>query len=213
MNVYFIREGDGVVLFDAGIAGMHRAIAAAGERLGGIQRIVLGHAHADHRGAAPSLSAPIHCHADEVADAEGDGGCHYYDYSLIKWAPARFVEPRLIRHWDGGPVKISGTVAEGDEVAGFKVFHFPGHAPGQIGLIRASDGLALVSDTIYTLNPETGRPSEARTPHPAFNENTDQARASIRRLAELEPAAVWPGHTNPVLTDVKERLLRAAESP
>ena len=46
-------------------------------------------------------------------------------------------------------MKIDDTVAEGDEVAGFRVHHFPGHAPGLIGLWRESDRLALVSDTVY----------------------------------------------------------------
>lgn len=212
MNVYLIADGDGVVVFDTGIHAMRRAIASAARRLGGIRRIVLGHAHPDHRGSAPYLAAPVFCHPDDVADAESDGGRRYYDYSLIEWPLARLLEPKLIDRWDGGPVKISGTVTEGDEVAGFRVFHFPGHAPGQIGLIREGDGVALVSDTIYTLNPETGRRCEARTPHPAFNENTEQARESIRKLARLEPSAVWPGHADPVLTDIMATLLRAAEN-
>ena len=44
-------------------------------------------------------------------------------------------------------MKIGGTVSEGDEVAGFRVIHFPGHAPGLIGLWRESDRVALVSDS------------------------------------------------------------------
>ncbi|MFL5862157.1 MAG: hypothetical protein ACJ780_15480 [Solirubrobacteraceae bacterium] len=39
----------------------------------------------------------------------------------------------------------AGTVAEGDEIAGFEVVDPPGHAPGLIGLFRRSDGLALIS--------------------------------------------------------------------
>ena len=37
---------------------------------------------------------------------------------------------RLLPYWDGGPVPIAGTLAEGDDVAGFEVVHLPGHAPG-----------------------------------------------------------------------------------
>ena len=95
--------------------------------------------------------------------------------------------------WDGGPVKVEGTVSEGDDIAGFKVVDFPGHAPGLIGLWREDDRLALVSDTFYTLNPQTGHKGAPRVPHPAFNYDTDQARASIRKLAEMEPASAWPG--------------------
>jgi hydroxyacylglutathione hydrolase len=109
-------------------------------------------------------------------------------------------------------VKIEGTVKEGDDIAGFKVVHFPGHAPGMIGLWRESDRLALVSDTLYTLDPETGRHGPPRVPHGAFNKDTEQARASIRKLAAMEPAAVWPGHADALTGNVREQLERAADT-
>jgi glyoxylase-like metal-dependent hydrolase (beta-lactamase superfamily II) len=122
------------------------------------------------------------------------------------------VFPWLLRQWDGGPVQISGTVSEGDEVAGFEVVHIPGHAPGMIALWRASDRLALTSDCFYTLDPQTGIKGKPRLPHRAFNQDTEQARASIRKLAALEPAAAWPGHADPLTGDVRGALERAADT-
>src|ERR1700744_5227537 len=69
MNVYFIEDGEGVVQFDAGTKSMRKKTAAAAPELGGLKRIVLGPAHADHRGTAPFLGAPVFCHPDEVDDA------------------------------------------------------------------------------------------------------------------------------------------------
>ena len=112
--------------------------------------------------------------------------------------------------WDGGPVQIAGTVEEGDEIAGFRVVHLPGHAPGLIGLWRESDRLALVSDCFYTLDVETTRKGAPRVPHAAFNYDTEQARASIRKLAALDPATVWAGHAGPLTGDVAGQLERAA---
>jgi hypothetical protein len=43
-----------------------------------------------------------------------------------------------------------------------------------------------------------------------FNLDTEQARASIRKLAALEPAAAWSGHAVPVTGDVRAQLERAA---
>ncbi len=212
MNVYFVREGDGVLVFDAGIRAMTGAIAAAGVRLGGITRVLLGHAHVDHRGAAPGLGVPVLCHTADKDDAEGDAGVHYADTSKLRSPFARFLLPRMLRWWDGGPVKVSETVSEGDEIAGFRVVHLPGHAPGLIGLWRESDRLALVTDCFYTLDPETGRKGHPRVPHAAFNHNTDQARASIRKLAALEPAAAWPGHADPLTGDVRSQLEHAADT-
>jgi hydroxyacylglutathione hydrolase len=209
MNVYLIADDVGVTVFDAGIEDMTKGIASIAAQMGGIKRVVLGHGHADHRGAAPGLGAAVFCHPDEVADAEGDGGAHYFDFSKLKRASARFLMPRLLRRWDGGPVKIEGTVKEGDDVAGFKVLHLPGHAPGLIGLWRESDRLALVSDTLYTLDPQTARKGAARVPHHAFNHDTVQARQSIRKLIDLNANAVWPGHADAVTGDVRGQLEQA----
>ncbi|MDX6655210.1 MAG: hypothetical protein QOH62_3 [Solirubrobacteraceae bacterium] len=212
MNVYLVRDGDGVLVFDGGIKAMRNAVAAAGAKLGGITRLVLGHEHPDHRGIAPELGVPVFCHPDGKADAEGDGGVHYFDASELK-PLTRLVMPRMLASWDGGPVKIDGTVEEGDDVAGFEVVHLPGHAPGQIGLWRESDRLALVSDCFYTLDVETTRrthPPTPRVPHRAFNHDTEQAKASIRKLAALEPAAAWPGHADALTGDVRGQLEHAA---
>jgi hydroxyacylglutathione hydrolase len=211
MNVYLVRDGDGVMLFDAGIKAMTDAVAAAGASLGGITRVLLGHGHPDHRGVAPFLDVPVLCHADNRVDAEGDGGCRYFDYSKLR-PYAKPVFPYLLRMWDGGPVQIADTVAEGDDVAGFEVVLLAGHAPGLIGLWRAADRLALVSDCFYTLDLQTGRHGHPRVPHPAFSLDTEQARASIRKLAAMEPAAAWAGHAQPLTGDVRGQLEHAADT-
>jgi hydroxyacylglutathione hydrolase len=213
MNVYLLEDGDGVTVFDAGIAGMEAAILAAAARHGGISRVVLGHADADHRGAAPALHAPVFCHPAERPAAESSSPQRDY-FDLTRLRPyARPVYKRLFPVWDGGAVPIAGTVAEGEEIAGFRVLELPGHAPGLIGLYRESDRLALVSDTVYTLDIQTGRKGGPRVPHPAFDADTDTARASIRRLAELSPSVVWAGHADPVTGDVAGRLRTAAAAP
>jgi glyoxylase-like metal-dependent hydrolase (beta-lactamase superfamily II) len=209
-NVFLIEDGDGVTVFDAGIRAMTNALATAGQERGGITRVVLGHSHAEHRGAAPGLRVPVWCHSAERVDAESDGGAHYVDFSQLR-PPARWVMPRLRATWDGGPVQIERTLEEGDEVAGFRVVHVPGHAPGMIALWRESDRFVLSSDCFYTLDVETGRPGPPRVPHAGFNQDTEQARASLRKLAALEPATAWPGHADPVTGDVRAQLEAAAD--
>jgi glyoxylase-like metal-dependent hydrolase (beta-lactamase superfamily II)/predicted ester cyclase len=211
-NVYLIEDDGGVTMFDAGARTMVRSLAKASAKLGGLKRIVLGHGHTDHRGAAPGLGAPVFCHADEVADAEGSGGFRYWPDGLDGLAfPHRQLHKLLHRHaWDGGPVEIAGTLAEGDDVAGFKVVEIPGHAPGQIALWRESDRLALVSDCFYTID-MWGRDSAPHLPTAMYNYDTEQARASMLKLAALEPAAAWAGHAKPLTGDVRAQLERAAE--
>ncbi len=217
MNVYFLEDGDGVVMFDAATKPMVKKARAAAEQLGGLKRVVLGHAHPDHRGMAPYLDAPVHCHPDEVEYAE----CESWRWSYLDMAalplPARWVYPLLLRRWDGGAVKIDGTVSEGDEVAGFEVLHFPGHAPGLIGLWRESDRVALVSDVVYLVDTVgwIGRPlppGEASVPHPAWGWDHAKAKQSVRRLAALEPRVVGTGHGEPLRGEnLRPALERAAE--
>ena len=219
MNIYFIDDGDGVVQFDAGTKAMTKKAKAAAAELGGLKRVVLGHAHADHRGTAPYMGVPVHCHPDAVAEAEEEAAIEpYFELDTIEYRLPRWAYPFLLRRWDGGPVKIDGTVSEGDEVAGFRVVDLPGHAPGQIGLWRESDRVALVTDVIYLADSVSrfpGRPlpeGEASVPHPVWALDHEQAKESVRRLAALEPALVCPGHAGPLRGDnLRDTLERAAE--
>ncbi|MFI5027770.1 MAG: MBL fold metallo-hydrolase [Solirubrobacterales bacterium] len=78
MNIYFLEDGDGVIQFDAGTKAMLKSSRAAAAELGGVRRIVLGHAHADHRGTAPSMGVPVLCHPDELEDAESEDAIDSY---------------------------------------------------------------------------------------------------------------------------------------
>jgi glyoxylase-like metal-dependent hydrolase (beta-lactamase superfamily II) len=212
MNVYLLRDEGGVVVFDAGEKGMAGAIAAAAAEHGGISRVVLGHGDTDHRGSAPALRAlaDVYCHPDAVAQAQGSGGRDYWDTSELP------LDVRLLHGfmhacvWDGGPVHIDGTVREGDRIAGFEVIDLPGHAPGQIGLWRAEDGVALVSDCFYCTDMH-GRPMPPAPPLDAYNQDPAEARRSIAKLASLRPRVVGPGHLGPLEgPDVVELLETAA---
>jgi hydroxyacylglutathione hydrolase len=211
-NVYLIEDEGGLSIFETGSARNAEAIKSAAAERGGIKRIVLSHAHADHRGGAAGIDAPIFCHPDERADAEGDGGEHYFDFSKVRNPLVRALAPGTAARMDGGALKIAGTLSEGDEVAGFRVLHLPGHAPGQIGLWRESDRLAIVSDTVFVFDPFSvlAIPGEPRMPPAAVRPLPDAARESIRKVAGLDPAVVWIGHYGPIEGEVRSKLERAA---
>ena len=218
MNVYLVAEpdGNGVFAFDAGTSAMAKGIARAAGDLGGLTRVILGHSHVDHRGSAPKLDVPVYCHPDEVADAEGDGGVHYQPLGEIPVLYTRWLFRATYPIWDGGPVKIEGTLTEGDRIGEFEVVHFPGHAPGQIGLWRERDRLCLCTDTIYmtdSMHPLGHHPG-LYPPHPVFDQDAEATLASVRKLAALEPMTVAAGHMEPLRggrEQLRERLERAAE--
>ena len=74
MNVYLIQDGGR----RDDVRRRHRrwraASPPAAAALGGLNAIVLGHAHGDHRGAAPGLGVPRLLPPRRPGDAEGDGG-------------------------------------------------------------------------------------------------------------------------------------------
>jgi hydroxyacylglutathione hydrolase len=206
INVFLVREGDGVAVFDAGAKNMGGAIREAADSLGGATRVILGNPHADHRGGAAAIGAPVWCHADDVDDVQGDGGAHYFDYGRLPFF-SRPVTRSVMQSMDAGPLTVAGTLAEGDDVGGLRVVHLPGHSPGCIGLWRAADGLALTNDCFALFDPALPLPGRRpRVPHPAFNWSTERCHESVRKLADLEPSTAWPGHFGPLTGDVAAKL-------
>jgi hydroxyacylglutathione hydrolase len=212
-NIYFLEDDGGVIVYETGSVTNAPEITQAAADRGGIAGIVLSHAHPDHRGGASQLDAPIFCHPEERPGAEGDGWLEDgYDFSRIENPAIRDAVPRFLRELDGGPVAIEGTLCDGDVVAGFEVLHLPGHTPGQVGLWRESDRLAIVSDAVFVWDPFTidGLPGHVRLPPPAIRPDDQAARASMRRIAALDPATLWLGHYGPITGDVADQLEAAA---
>lgn len=205
INVFLVREGDGVAVFDSATRRLGPQVRAAADALGGATRVVVGNAHPDHRGGARAVGAPVHCHVDERADVEADGGWHYFDFGRLPWY-ARGLTKRVMRSFDDGALRVARTLEEGDRVGGFEVVHLPGHAPGCIGLWRESDRLALSNDCFALFDPALPRPGRPRIPHPAFNWSGERVAGSIAKLAALEPRTCWPAHFGPLTGDVAAQL-------
>jgi glyoxylase-like metal-dependent hydrolase (beta-lactamase superfamily II)/ketosteroid isomerase-like protein len=213
MNVYLIEEpdGSGVTAFDAGEPGMASAILMAAGELGGLKRVVLSHGDDDHRGAAPALGVPVYCHAADVAACQAGGDRDYWRLELLPPAIRRIHRYLHDHVWEGGPVQVDGTIAEGDEIAGFRVIEAPGHAPGLVTLFRERDRVMLVSDALYVAD-MWGRSRPGAVPEEAYNLDTEQARESLRKLAELQPSLVGVGHRGPIEGPDAGAELRAAAS-
>ena len=186
INVFLIREDDGVAIFDAASKPLGPKIRQAADALGGATRVIIGNAHPDHRGGARSIGAPVQCHVDERADMESDGGWHYFDFDALPWF-ARGLTKRVMRSFDDGALHVAKTLEEGDRVGDFEVIHLPGHAPGCIGLWRASDRLALSNDCFALFDPRC-RGRQAADPASGL-QLVDRARPRVDREARRAGAA------------------------
>ena len=192
INVYLAED----VLIDAGRRWDRRRIFAELEGRE-ISMVALTHAHPDHQGIAKDVcetrSVPLACHADDVEAMEGR--------RPMQEAAASHPVNRVIRAiWQGSPYKVDRVLTDGDEVAGFRVVHAPGHSRGEVIFFREHDRVAICGDVIRNMSYATGRPMLAEPPK-IFTYDRAENRRSIRKLAELNPSLILPGH-GPAVSDM-----------
>jgi glyoxylase-like metal-dependent hydrolase (beta-lactamase superfamily II) len=85
------------------------------------------------------------------------------------------------------------------EMPGWRWVHTPGHTPGQIALWRDADRTLIAGDAFITTSQESVyavavQRTEMHGPPMYYTQNWDDARASVEKLAALEPEVVVPGH-------------------
>lgn len=201
VNVYLAED----VLIDAGTRWDRRRIFGEIEDRE-LSMLALTHVHPDHQGVAKDVcearGIPLACHADDVDAMEGRR-------PIQEAAASHLVNRTIKRLWEGPPHQVDRVLREGDEVAGFRVVHAPGHARGEVIFFRDSDRVAICGDVIRNMSYATGRPMLAEPPE-VFTANPAENRRSIRKLADLEPSLILPGH-GPAVTDLAkfERFVAA----
>jgi hydroxyacylglutathione hydrolase len=203
VNVYL--AGD--VLIDAGTRWDRGRIFAEIEGRE-LSLLALTHVHPDHQGVAKDVcearGIPLACHADDVDAMEGRR-------PVQEAAPNNPFNRVIKRIWQGPPYEVGRVLNEGDEVAGFRVLHAPGHSRGEVILFRESDRVAICGDVIRNMSYATGRPMIAEPPT-IFTYDPAENRRSIRKLADLEPSLILPGH-GPAVTDISKFERFAAALP
>ena len=196
MNVYLLEdEGGGVTLFDAGIRSMTHALAEAAAPLGGINRIVLGHADADHRGAAlgPARAGPL-------PSRRSRGGRE-------RRAAARLPPARPARHPGAlrlpAPAELLGRRRRGDRRhgrGGRRRERLPRRAPARaragadrpVPRVRpaGADQRLLLRDRPRDL---AARRRRGRRTRPSTRTPSRRAPRSAS-WPRSSPSAAWPGH-------------------
>jgi glyoxylase-like metal-dependent hydrolase (beta-lactamase superfamily II) len=190
INVYLAEN----VLIDAGRKWDRRRIFGDLEGVE-IAEVALTHVHPDHQGCAKwvceARGVPLACHADDVDAMEGRAPV----------GSGAAIVPRIYdKIWTGPPHKVDRVLNEGDEVAGFRVIHAPGHARGEVIYFRDSDRVAICGDVVRNLNYVTLRPAIMQPPDEMTYDPAENRR-SIRKLAALEPSLILPGH-GPAITNM-----------
>ncbi len=208
VNAYFVEVADGRwILVDTGLPGAAGWVRRAAEaRFGAKTRpeaIVLTHGHFDHAGNARALAeawdVPIYAHSLEMPYLTGRSDYPPKDPTMggaIAFLARFFPDSgydfgRRVR-----PLPEDGSVPGVPE---WRWLHTPGHSPGHVSLFRERDRLLLAGDAFATfdLDSWTSQLTHARElarPPAPFTPDWEAARASVQRLADLEPRTVAAGH-------------------
>jgi glyoxylase-like metal-dependent hydrolase (beta-lactamase superfamily II) len=189
VNVYLVREDDGLTLIDAAVPGSEKAILAAARTLGQpIVRIVLTHAHADHVGSLDALRAALP--DAEVLMTERSARLLAGDKTL---EPG---EPELRGGWATRSTRPTRTIAAGDRIGSLEVVAAPGHSPDHVAFFDTRDRSLIAGDAFQTRGgiavSGTIRPF---FPFPAMATwDKSAALASAQTLRSLNPTRLAVGH-------------------
>lgn len=203
-NVYVVQDDTGdTTLVDAGWPGdaatVRNGLAAVGVELEDVDRVLLTHYDADHVGSlarlTPDLDAPVYIHEREAPYVAGD--------RLPPWTARHGIEAfhRLYYRGLALPDLPVRSVTDGETVAGFQVYHTPGHTPGHAVYVHEASNVVFLGDLAYGLD-DGLRASGWLTSYDAA-----RVTESIRSLSHRAPPFEYacPGH-GPVLDDGRARL-------
>ena len=189
INVFLVED----VVVDAATRHAGRRILSQlkGHR---VSAHALTHSHADHQGASNEV-----CEALGIPFwvGEHDADAAERPELIRERQPDHPLNTLFFKAMAGPGRKVDRLLSEGDEVAGFRVLHVPGHSAGHIALWRESDRVLVAGDVLNSQDPLTGIPG-LREPKTFFTPDPAQNRRSARRLGELEPSLVLVGHGPPV---------------
>ncbi|MDH5242828.1 MAG: MBL fold metallo-hydrolase [Chloroflexota bacterium] len=230
-NVYLVRDSSSWVMVDSGWGSDGPRIQAAVRSLLGPDlvptAILLTHAHPDHGGSARELAeawgCPVYVHPAELPIATGDFAAmtrlagpldRWLILPLMRAIGDRRREAALARSSLAGVVHALGPGGVIPGVEDWEWIHTPGHTPGHVAYIRASDRVVLSGDALVTLEVNTMagilRQRQGLSGPPWYT-TWDQGAAisSISRIAGLEPTVLGGGHGLPLTGTGTAAVVRA----
>ena len=226
VNWYLLEDGRDLTLVDAGYPGdaddVEASIALSGHRVEDVRAVLLTHAHADHLGAVPRLSArhgiPVHTDPVEVPHARRE----HLEQVTVPTVLAHAWRPRVAA-WALRALRRGGT----RDVRAPEVLPFPtggaldlpgapvpvpthGHTSGHTAFSLPRTGVVLTGDALVTGHPTSARRGPQLLPG-FFSSDPERARAALDHLAGLDADVVLPGHGAAHRGPVRDAVRRARD--
>ena len=173
--------------------------------------------HATRRILRELRGHPVNAHALTHAHPDHQGSSHEVctRFGIPYWVPERDADaaedPRLIgrrqpqhalaqffyRAMTGPGHPVDRRLAEGDDVAGFRIIDAPGHSAGHVVYWREADRVLILGDVLNNVDILTGLPG-LHEPKPYLTPDPAENRRSAKQLAPLEPRLILFGHGAPL---------------
>jgi glyoxylase-like metal-dependent hydrolase (beta-lactamase superfamily II) len=203
VNVWVLHRDGRTAVIDTGVRQDRRALLAGLSQVmgadGRVESVLLSHGHCDHAGNAAFLAdrfgARLHAHANEapfIATRRTyvPRGIRALGVSGLLFAVGEVVFP-VKRH------RVDILLRDGERVdtpiGPLTVLETPGHTPGHVSYFHEENGWLFSGDAVINVIPFLRR-TALSLPVPVFNSDFAGVLKSARRLADLGPAVLLPGH-------------------
>jgi glyoxylase-like metal-dependent hydrolase (beta-lactamase superfamily II) len=211
VHAYLLPGSDGWTLVDTGIGlpdAQERWATELARLDGAVARILITHFHPDHVGAAADVAAvtgaPVHEGALDYSQCELVWGNPDWPQRIADWflshgVPRENAEELIASgsvyapfiRYQRDPV----LVEEGERLDGWELVAAPGHADGQLCLLK-EDVLVSADHLLGRISPTVGLWPESR-PDPLGD-----FLGALERTIELAPTLALPGHGEPIADPV-----------
>jgi len=207
-NTYLVEASKGLVLVDTGLPGSEKRILKAIARLGrtpsDLKLVLLTHRHLDHIGSAAALKkrtgAKLASHPFEKPYAAGTlvisvpSAWSFYGRIVRKLTTLEYWSLKLFRiiKFQTAHVDLAAdeeSVLDGVGLDGSVVWT-PGHTKGSVTLFLNQPSVAIVGDLL--------RARRGQLVEPLLMESIPQTQASVKRVLDLDPEIICPGHGKPL---------------
>jgi glyoxylase-like metal-dependent hydrolase (beta-lactamase superfamily II) len=197
-NSYLYTADGKDFVIDTGLSGNGKKIASQITALGKdpqkIEAIILTHSDPDHSGSVAELKGIT---GAKVAIHEGDAPSLSGERALKR---AKGVAGSMMRFMKIKTVKPDIILKEGDEIAGLKVIHCPGHTEGSMCLYKPGE-ILFVGDVV-----RTDGSGHVKGPTKMMSLDIEEAWESVGKIAKLEFDILLPGHGKPIIHDASKKV-------
>ncbi|WP_264778222.1 MBL fold metallo-hydrolase [Deinococcus aetherius] len=208
----------GHTLVDSGVPGQLGATLAALAEVGvgvrDLRRVILTHQDLDHIGSLADVvrasGAEVLAHEVEAPYIEGRLPPAKMPPPEVREAMLASMPPRMRELFERGaePVPVTRRLHDGERLdlaGGVRVVFTPGHTPGHLSLYLEKSRTLISGDALVARDGQLAGPIERATP------DMRAARASVRKLAELDVQTILCYHGGLVTRDAGEQLRRLAD--